>query len=141
MWLVKISEGEEVRFTAVIRDISERRAIEARLEFVMLHDELTSLPNRRLLCLEITESVMLADTNHTLAILGDLREMRVSFVLDDFGTGYSSLTYLRHLPIDGLTIDKSFVRGPMRRSRPDRGSPQWTASRCSVRGRNAYVVR
>ena len=52
---------------------------------------------------------MLADTQHTLALLAELRAMRVSVVLDDFGTGYSSLTYLRRLPIDGLKIDKSFV--------------------------------
>ena len=62
-----------------------------------------------LVCLEITESVMLADTHRTLALLADLRAAGVSVVLDDFGTGYSSLTYLRRLPIDGLKIDKSFV--------------------------------
>lgn len=65
-------------------------------------------PNR--LELEITESVLLADDDSTLATLHGLRDMGVSISLDDFGTGYSSLSYLRKFPFDKIKIDQSFVR-------------------------------
>jgi EAL domain-containing protein (putative c-di-GMP-specific phosphodiesterase class I) len=63
----------------------------------------------RFLKLEITESSILADPEHALAILWLLQGMGVRLSLDDFGTGYSSLTHLRQLPIDEIKIDKSFV--------------------------------
>ncbi len=62
------------------------------------------------LCLEVTESALVDVRNQTsLAVMGELRAMGVRIVLDDFGTGYSSLSYLRHLPIDGLKLDRSFT--------------------------------
>ncbi len=59
--------------------------------------------------LEITESVMLQDTDATLATLHQLRELGVQIAMDDFGTGYSSLSYLRRFPFDRIKIDKSFI--------------------------------
>jgi diguanylate cyclase (GGDEF)-like protein len=61
--------------------------------------------------LEITESVMVHDTDFVVACLEDLKALGVRLSLDDFGTGYSSLSYLRRLPIDLLKIDKAFVNG------------------------------
>jgi EAL domain-containing protein (putative c-di-GMP-specific phosphodiesterase class I) len=61
--------------------------------------------------LEITESVMVHDTDMVVACLEDLKALGVRLSLDDFGTGYSSLSYLRRLPIDLLKIDKAFVSG------------------------------
>lgn len=60
--------------------------------------------------LEITESVLLADSDATLATLHQLRSLGVSIAMDDFGTGYSSLSYLRKFPFDKIKIDQSFIR-------------------------------
>jgi len=61
------------------------------------------------LCLEITESAMMANPVHAIETLRLLNKMGVSLAIDDFGTGFSSLAYLKQMPVDELKIDKSFV--------------------------------
>jgi EAL domain-containing protein (putative c-di-GMP-specific phosphodiesterase class I) len=77
----------------------------------------TGLP-ARLLKLEITESVAMADPDKALTVLRALHDGGISLSIDDFGTGHSSMTYLQHLPVDELKIDKSFVQA-MGKSRGD----------------------
>ena len=60
--------------------------------------------------LEITETVLLADNDASVAILQRLHELGTHIAMDDFGTGYSSLGYLRSFPFDKIKIDQSFVR-------------------------------
>ncbi len=62
------------------------------------------------LLLEITETVLVKDTESTAHVLRSLKEVGVKLALDDFGTGFSSLSHLRQFPIDVLKIDQSFMR-------------------------------
>jgi len=64
----------------------------------------------RYLDLEITESVLMENTQETMRIINTLSEMGIRFSVDDFGTGYSSLSYLKQFKIDTLKIDRSFIR-------------------------------
>lgn len=63
-----------------------------------------------LLQVEITEGVAMADVEFTIRTLHELRDMGIGVAIDDFGTGQSSLSYVKHLPIDAVKIDRSFIK-------------------------------
>jgi EAL domain-containing protein (putative c-di-GMP-specific phosphodiesterase class I) len=65
----------------------------------------------KMLELEVTEGALARSPEEARAVLGGLRNLGVRVVIDDFGTGYSSMSQLRRFAIDGIKIDRSFVRG------------------------------
>jgi diguanylate cyclase (GGDEF)-like protein len=71
--------------------------------------EYSGLPPHRLE-LDITEPVMMGDSEATLSVLHSLRDLGVKLAMDDFGTGYASLSYLHSFAFDKIKIDRSFVK-------------------------------
>ena len=61
------------------------------------------------LCLEVTETLLLDNSQAAINVLREIKQLGFEIHLDDFGTGYSSLNYLEELPVDALKIDRSFV--------------------------------
>ena len=76
-----------------------------QIDQVLLHTGLDA----RTLKLEITESVIINNTESAISMLLQLRALNIELQMDDFGTGYSSLSYLHRLPINTLKIDRSFI--------------------------------
>jgi diguanylate cyclase (GGDEF)-like protein/PAS domain S-box-containing protein len=66
-------------------------------------------PVARHLIIEVLETAALADVNYTQNLMATCKALGVRFALDDFGTGYSTFTFLKHLPLDMLKIDRSFI--------------------------------
>jgi len=61
------------------------------------------------LCIELTESQLMADANQATEVLTNLHDHGIRIAIDDFGTGYSSLAYLRRFPADVVKLDRSFI--------------------------------
>lgn len=88
------------------RQFRQRDFIDQVRSALQLHD----IRRPDLLKLELTESMLLDDTNSVVPTMAALKQLGIQISLDDFGTGYSCLRYLKSLPIDQLKIDQSFVR-------------------------------
>jgi diguanylate cyclase (GGDEF)-like protein len=95
-----------------MRDLQDSRLPETISGLLTRH----ALPSR-LLRLEVTESVLMADPARAVTVLARLRRLGVEVAIDDFGTGYASLAYLADLPADALKIDRTFVQGLVARPR------------------------
>ena len=88
------------------RQFSQRAWVDAVLDFLD-HNSVDA----KLLELEITESSIMSDTGHALAVISELRGKGVRIAMDDFGTGHSSLGQINQLPIDVLKLDRSLIVG------------------------------
>lgn len=66
--------------------------------------------------LEITETMIMQDPEHSIEKLNKMRKLGIRFSIDDFGTGYSSMSYLQRFPLESLKIDFSFIRDMHKRS-------------------------
>jgi diguanylate cyclase (GGDEF)-like protein/PAS domain S-box-containing protein len=102
--------AEGVRDVRVAVNVSSRQFVEGELE----GDIRAALAEHRvdpgLLELELTESALMSNFEHTVQVLERLKTLGIRIAIDDFGTGYSSLAYLKRFPIDKLKIDIAFVR-------------------------------
>jgi len=88
------------------RFLQEKDVVQRIADCIARHQ----LPNN-VLALEITENTLMEDPHQASKILIEINEMKVDVSIDDFGTGYSSLAYLKHLEVDELKIDRSFIVG------------------------------
>jgi EAL domain-containing protein (putative c-di-GMP-specific phosphodiesterase class I)/CheY-like chemotaxis protein len=99
-----------VRDVRVAVNVSSRQFVEGDLE----GDIRSALDKHKvepgLLELELTESALMSNFEHTIQVLESLKALGIRIAIDDFGTGYSSLAYLKRFPIDKLKIDIAFVR-------------------------------
>jgi EAL domain-containing protein (putative c-di-GMP-specific phosphodiesterase class I) len=87
------------------RQLKQRGTVEALIKILE-----QSLTDPGLVEFELTESVIMEDTDETIAVFHRLKEKGIKLSIDDFGTGYSSLSYLSRLPVDNVKIDGSFVK-------------------------------
>lgn len=112
-WVMQTACAEATRWPEILRlavNLSPKQFLQSDLPgqvASVLAD--TGLPAERL-TLEVTEGVLIDNSERALAALTELKVQGVQIALDDFGTGYSSLGYLRRFPFDCIKIDRSFVR-------------------------------
>jgi len=91
-------------------NLSPRQLYQPNLVYRILnHLEESGVDPTRIV-VEITESAAMTDPDRTQRVLWDLHERGMRLAIDDFGTGYSSLSRLKHLPVDILKIDRTFIR-------------------------------
>jgi diguanylate cyclase (GGDEF)-like protein/PAS domain S-box-containing protein len=108
--LKKWQDDPETRYLMLAVNVSAKQFRQADfaarvLAAIQRHDI-----NPMLLKLELTEGMLLDNIENTIATMNALKEIGIQFSLDDFGTGYSLLQHLKHLPLDQLKIDQSFMR-------------------------------
>lgn len=113
-WVIRAACAEAVNWPSHVTlavNISPVQFRSQNLVQIITHAlAFTGLAPKRLE-IEITEALLLEQTDATLKILNQLRSLGVRVAMDDFGTGYSSLSYLQKFPFDKIKIDQTFIRG------------------------------
>jgi diguanylate cyclase (GGDEF)-like protein len=101
---------EGLSLTDVAVNVSARQFLTADLHKVVQSALADTGLEPRYLGIELTESTLMQNPDHTADVLRSLKSMGLQLYIDDFGTGYSSLSHLKSFPIDALKIDRSFVK-------------------------------
>jgi diguanylate cyclase (GGDEF)-like protein/PAS domain S-box-containing protein len=101
---------EGLRELRVAVNVSSRQFVEGDLEAAIGRALERHGVEPGMLELELTESALMVNAEHTIAVLARLKQLGIKIAIDDFGTGYSSLAYLKRFPVDKLKIDIAFVR-------------------------------
>ena len=110
-WALRQACVQAARWSAPVKVAINLSPLQIRrelIEAVLQALAASGLPPDRLE-LEITESVLLQDSQNTLATLHQLRQLGVRIAMDDFGRGFCSLSYLRSFPFDKIKIDRAFI--------------------------------
>jgi diguanylate cyclase (GGDEF)-like protein/PAS domain S-box-containing protein len=102
--------ADGVRELRVAVNVSSRQFVEGDLEGTVRGALQAYGVEPELLELELTETALMSNAEHTAQALARLKQLGIKIAIDDFGTGYSSLAYLKRFPIDKLKIDIAFVR-------------------------------
>ncbi len=106
VWQARLPEGRQVRVGVNVSSVQLSKSdICADVKRALAISEI----DPGCLVIELTESVLMQNSESVLATLTELKKLGVRIAIDDFGTGYSSLSYLHRFPIDILKIDRSFV--------------------------------
>jgi diguanylate cyclase (GGDEF)-like protein len=108
LWQKMVSDSPRVSVNLSVRQLKLGLTKEKIIQIL----DNAGLPTNRL-SFEITESMIMKDTDESINWMKSIRELGVHFSVDDFGTGYSSLSYLKRLPVDVLKIDRSFIKDMM----------------------------
>ena len=111
-WVLRTACAEAAKWPVNLRiavNLSPAQFKSKKLVPVVLEALLTSGIAPQRLELEVTETVIMHDSEAVFAALGQLHQLGVRIALDDFGTGYSSLSFLQKFPFDKIKIDRSFV--------------------------------
>jgi diguanylate cyclase (GGDEF)-like protein/PAS domain S-box-containing protein len=106
LWRGTVAPGLRMAVNLSPRQFQDENMVHAITEIL----ERTGMPAHALE-LEITESLLMGETEKLMMVFDVLTELGLRFSLDDFGTGYSSLSYLQRFPLGNLKIDKSFISG------------------------------
>jgi diguanylate cyclase (GGDEF)-like protein len=108
--LAEWAANPQMKILTLAVNVSIRQFFDAQFVSLVGKTLRRSGANPHCLKLEITESAMMEKPDEMIVKMAEIKAHGVGFSLDDFGTGYSSLSHLRHLPLDQLKIDQSFLR-------------------------------
>jgi diguanylate cyclase (GGDEF)-like protein/PAS domain S-box-containing protein len=108
---LRAEAGQEPWRLLMSINVSPRQLVERNFASRLIEIVDASGVDRDTILLEVTETTVMRDPEHAIAVLESLKAQGMHICIDDFGTGYSSLSYLKRLPVETIKIDRSFVDG------------------------------